>query len=48
VKSATNRYRPPRIRYELDGWRRKKTQADARPQFGKQALGYGRRKKGKA
>jgi hypothetical protein len=47
MKSTTNRYRPPRIRYELDDWRKKKNQPDAMPQFGKQALGYGKRKKGK-
>ncbi len=48
MKSTGNRYRPPRIRYELEGWRAKKGQGNAVPQYGKQALGLGKRKKGKS
>jgi hypothetical protein len=48
MKSATNRYRPPRVRYDLDGWRKKGSQGNAQPQYGRQALGFGKRKKGKA
>lgn len=48
MKSTDNRYRPARVRYELDDWRKKKTQDASMPQFGKQAKGFGRRKKGKS
>jgi hypothetical protein len=48
MKSTDNRYRPPRVRYNLDGWARKKIQADKNVQFGKQATGFGKKKKGKS
>jgi hypothetical protein len=48
VKSKTNRYRDPRIRYNLEGWTRKKPSGIGSPQLGKQAMGFGRRKKGKS
>jgi hypothetical protein len=48
MKSTDNRYRPPKVRYNLDGWTRKKIKADKSLQFGKQAFGFGRKKKGKS
>ncbi len=48
MKSKTNRYRDPRIRYNLDDWTRKKSFGKSAPQFGKQAMGFGKRKKGKS
>jgi hypothetical protein len=48
MKSTDNRYRPPKVRYNLDGWTRKKNQADKNVQFGKQAFGFGKKKKGKS
>ncbi len=48
MKTKTNRYRDPRIRYELDDWTRKKVTGGATPQFGTQAKGFGKKKKGKS
>jgi hypothetical protein len=47
MKSTDNRYRPPRVRYNLDSWTQKAVRTDKNAQFGKQALGLGKKKKGK-
>ena len=48
MKSTDNRYRPLRIRYALDNWTRKKIRTDKNAQLGKQAFGFGKKKKGKS
>jgi hypothetical protein len=52
MKSISNRYRPPRTRYDLDASMRKQPRphgdAHGTPQYGKQALGFGKKKKGKS
>jgi hypothetical protein len=47
MKSTDNRYKPPRIQYNIDSWARKKPMAGKDPLVARQDKKFGRKKKQK-
>jgi hypothetical protein len=47
MKSTDNRYRPPRVQYNIDDWSRKKPMPDKDRMFSEHNRKFGKKKKQK-